>query len=582
MTSIAGGGSAPVLFHRSLEFSDSSSDEDEDERYQRHDQGRLRDGGAADDADGSENKKRPRTEEELAAAYAEAAEQDVANKKAKRKRPTLEAEQLTGVDGLVRLPVEFRSIRYSSKGGAGTTSGPSVPASANYVLKLIEAYRFFCADLAPGMAFEDALLKIQQLGSKQQVKSYLKHMRNDVRKRRVEELFGEEKAERMLAFLEEENDDAAGAAADHHQQQRSEGDHDQRVQHQENGTGMHDDARAGSALASAAAAAVAARSTQASSNGVDNRDKEADPAASSAGGTSTGQGSNSINIAKRRLRPFGDDDSSDDEEIEFDAPASRAAVPTKKDAAPRNPFGDDDDDDDDDNIEEVGTAPVEAGTTKDPATRNPFWNDDDDDDDDDTEEVVAAPRVVITASSPRSPPIEEEAGAAGASGVPKSLTTDRNANSAEAVETHSPEPKGTPLASKDTDLSSESPLDIRPRDSTDGANTIDESPAAHSGSCASPNKESDSPSLPPASMLRQQSPPTSPEDEANDAEDGNSNENENKSTAEQDCVSVDVSPVCEGRRSSLSSSETATIVPTLTAGDNDTMSWGSQDHDDEE
>jgi hypothetical protein len=118
-------------------------------------------------------------------------------KKPRIPRPKLTAENLTGVNGLIRLPMEFKAIHYRGE-------KKDVKAAAAYSRSLMKAYTSFCSDLFPSAAFEDVLTTIEEkLGGKKEVKTYVQHLRDDVRNRHVEKLYGKEKAEKMLLELED-------------------------------------------------------------------------------------------------------------------------------------------------------------------------------------------------------------------------------------------------------------------------------------------------------------------------------------------------------------------------------------------
>lgn len=178
-----------VRFQPHIEDDDDSSEDDELDRL-RHEEAldqALADR-YGDEAEEASQKKRVQSADEIAAAY------DKQPRK-RQKRPELTLAALTGVDGLIRLPTDLAKIRLAR-------NQPKVVASADYALAIVEAYKSFCYHLMPSMAFEDVLHKIEKLGSKKELKAYLSNMRNDVRNRHVERLYGREKAEKMLQELE--------------------------------------------------------------------------------------------------------------------------------------------------------------------------------------------------------------------------------------------------------------------------------------------------------------------------------------------------------------------------------------------
>ena len=205
--------SAHVQFHQSsydrMDDSDASStasSEDEETRLRREeaeekafDRAMAERYGEAEESNHgrSTDNKRPQTEEEIAAEY----EKEQLKAKRRKRAPDLDIKDLTGVDGLIRLPTEFKALKYKKLSKASSKED-SIKAAAAYALSLTEAYKSFCYSMAPNLAFEDALLKIESYGSKKEVKSYLQQMRNDVRNRYVEKVFGKEKAEKMLQEFE--------------------------------------------------------------------------------------------------------------------------------------------------------------------------------------------------------------------------------------------------------------------------------------------------------------------------------------------------------------------------------------------
>lgn len=150
--------------------------------------------------------------------------EDVYGKAVKKKRaPALKLEEkdLIGADGLIRIPLEFKAIRYprtntaqASKNKANS-SKLKLDAAATYCRNLVNAYESFCFDIFPSMAPQDVLLKIETLGSKKETKSFLTGMREQARNQHLEKLFGKDQAEKMLQELD------VGLQA---QQQQDEGD----------------------------------------------------------------------------------------------------------------------------------------------------------------------------------------------------------------------------------------------------------------------------------------------------------------------------------------------------------------------
>jgi len=154
--------------------------------------------GEAEEGPSSDNRKRKSAEE---------SEKDIADalaqeekKKLKKPRPQLLTTDLTGADGLMKIPIEFKKkLKYKPR----PNKKRDIVAAAAYSRNLVNAYHNFCTDLFPSMAFEDVLLKIEQLGSKKEIKDFLQHTRENLRNEHLERLYGREKAEQMLQELDE-------------------------------------------------------------------------------------------------------------------------------------------------------------------------------------------------------------------------------------------------------------------------------------------------------------------------------------------------------------------------------------------
>ncbi|GAX18542.1 hypothetical protein FisN_10Hh257 [Fistulifera solaris] len=112
----------------------------------------------------------------------------------KKKRPTLTVEHLTGLNGLIRIPDDFKALNSKIPRDA--------KSAAQYTRSLMKAYHDFCFELWPQSSSTDVLLMIEQLGTKQPVKTYLQHLRDTARNRHVEHVLGREKAEKLLHELE--------------------------------------------------------------------------------------------------------------------------------------------------------------------------------------------------------------------------------------------------------------------------------------------------------------------------------------------------------------------------------------------
>jgi hypothetical protein len=175
--------------------SDDDDDEDsgaEEDRLERQLSART---GETKEASSGGGAKRAPTEEEIAAEY------DKAPRK-KKPRPTLDVKDLMGAEGLIRVPIEFKAIVTPNNHNNKNKKNNKVEAAAAYSRNLVSAYQSFCFDLFSGMAFEDVLLRIESLGSKKEVKTFLQSMRQDVQNSYVEKLYGKEKAAQILEELD--------------------------------------------------------------------------------------------------------------------------------------------------------------------------------------------------------------------------------------------------------------------------------------------------------------------------------------------------------------------------------------------
>ena len=184
-------------------------------------------GEAADDdgASGSQNKRKrtnATTETKLTEEDAAAAKQfeEEVRLKSKKARPALTPAELKSSKGLIYVrrsfPTQVQKYRNvvtpSNKvRGSGTKSNKlahkmntnaQLNAAASYSRSLMSAYRQFGQQLFPSLAVEDVFLKIEDLGSKKEVKDYLEIMRNEFRKEYMEGIYGTEKANRILNELE--------------------------------------------------------------------------------------------------------------------------------------------------------------------------------------------------------------------------------------------------------------------------------------------------------------------------------------------------------------------------------------------
>lgn len=184
----------PPLAPMNARFLDSSDEESEDEetRLEREEEEQERllskqFGEAQESNLGMKRKK----EENIEAEYT--------SSKPKKKRLVLTPAMLTSsANGLLRLSSEFpRIIRWRN-----SSTHNKVQAAAVYSRTLVNAYKSFCYDLFPNMAFSDVLTRIETFGSKKEVKEYLQHLRQQVCSTHLERIYGKEQAQRMMEELQ--------------------------------------------------------------------------------------------------------------------------------------------------------------------------------------------------------------------------------------------------------------------------------------------------------------------------------------------------------------------------------------------
>jgi len=188
----------------------ASSSEDEGDRFLREDEERERElssrhGEASENSTGI---KKQQTDAEIASAL----KTNDATKR--KKRHVLTEITLTGSKGLIKIRRDFTSkVRYRSpnfNAGVAKRNGVSkrkrmeleVQAAATYTSNLMHSYEEFATDLMPTDHFIDTLNKIQDLGSKKQVKAYLGIMREEVCKQYITGIHGKEKTEKLFNELE--------------------------------------------------------------------------------------------------------------------------------------------------------------------------------------------------------------------------------------------------------------------------------------------------------------------------------------------------------------------------------------------
>ncbi|KAL7475275.1 LOW QUALITY PROTEIN: hypothetical protein ACHAW6_001202 [Cyclotella cf. meneghiniana] len=187
------------------------SEEEEEERLLSAEHGEASE-------DSTPKRKRTVNATKFSEADAAAAREFEEKVRAKKPRPTLTPADLKGPKGLVMVRRSFpRQCKFreppSSKKVIGTGIKSSkiaqkmnqeaqITAAANYARTLMTSYRAFARGLFPSLAPEDVLLKIEDMGSKKEVKDYLQIMRNELRREYLEGIYGKKKTERILHELE--------------------------------------------------------------------------------------------------------------------------------------------------------------------------------------------------------------------------------------------------------------------------------------------------------------------------------------------------------------------------------------------
>lgn len=234
----------------SSRYADDDLDEEEEERRLSEQYGEAGDDSGA--ARSNKNKRQANTHmtEEDAAAAKEFEEQIRAKKKNK-KQTTLEPIHLKSAEGLIYIRrsfptqiVKYRhpknavsSLNSKIAGGSGSSRSAKlaqkiaitsqINAAASYSRSLVSAYHDFARELLPTLAPEDVYLKIEDLGSKKEIKDYLQLMRDEFRKEYLTKIYGAEKAERILNELEYGL--RSSALMSEQQQQQKYDDYDERA-----------------------------------------------------------------------------------------------------------------------------------------------------------------------------------------------------------------------------------------------------------------------------------------------------------------------------------------------------------------
>ena len=223
--------SSGVSLHSNLPH-DSSSSEGEEDRLQRkeEEEERLlsRQYGEASETTSTNrnNKKRShQTDAEIAQAlkYKSSSTNDEEGLvKKKKKRVVLDESKLTGSRGLIYIRREFpSSLKYNDPKKKMMKKKPSrsssksqreawkqkqfemeINASASYLSSLMKSYQRFANEIAPNMHHTDTFRKIQDLGSKKQVRDYLDTMREEVCKEHMGKVYGVKRTEKLMHELE--------------------------------------------------------------------------------------------------------------------------------------------------------------------------------------------------------------------------------------------------------------------------------------------------------------------------------------------------------------------------------------------
>jgi hypothetical protein len=192
-----GGGHLDAHSSSSSDGSDRDDDNDslDEEEREREDALSRRYGEAAEARGGSSKNKRSSDDDQvdIDALY------EKKKRKSARAPDLITVETLTGPEGLVKIPNDLRMEL--SRLQPPAVGKKSLVTSAQYALTLVESYRSYFFQLAPNLAFEDALLKVERLGSKRPVRKYLEQMRQNARNAHVEAVLGKERADRVLREL---------------------------------------------------------------------------------------------------------------------------------------------------------------------------------------------------------------------------------------------------------------------------------------------------------------------------------------------------------------------------------------------
>jgi hypothetical protein len=305
--------------------------------------------------------------------------EDVYGKPVKKKRapaPKLEEKDLIGADGLIRIPLEFKAIRYpkaQAQGKNKANTKQKLDAAATYCRNLVSAYESFAFDIFPSQAPQDVLLKIEKLGAKKEVKSFLQVMREQVRNNHVEKLFGRAQADKMLQELD---------VGLQQQQEQQQGDVTGELEVEESSESHPEQQPTTDSMAATATSTGTTTTTTA---------------------TASMQGSTNANATA----PGGYQDDEEEEEAVFDDNEEEEGESAKGTSAPKNTSAlagarpvstndkkdhDDDDDDDDDLLQQMTAARAPSGmgdgvsqASSKTSSRRRVMDDDDDSSDEEEE-----------------------------------------------------------------------------------------------------------------------------------------------------------------------------------------------------
>lgn len=187
---------------------ESNAYEEYDEEIEEHEEERLLSEAYGEAQEGPSATKKANSMKLTDAEIASALNQEESKKKRIKRTPALDIPTLTGPKGLIKIRHEFRSYKYKPpKAISGKEYGQEarereVAAAANYLSSIMRAYQDFATSLCPTDHYSNTFFKIQQLGSKKEVRDYLNSMRDDMAREYLESIYGREKTEKYMHELE--------------------------------------------------------------------------------------------------------------------------------------------------------------------------------------------------------------------------------------------------------------------------------------------------------------------------------------------------------------------------------------------